>query len=293
MSDASTTPEIFSRGYRSYDGPRAGIGSAMFAVFIEAVQRALGLRRKFRFKVVPILTILIAYVPPLIFLGIAVVFPAELAGEFVDYPGFFGLISVSIFLLSAFIVPEVLGSDRRTGMFGITMASPLNRWQYLGAKFGAIIAVMSLVTFLPAVFLLIGYTLLDLGPEGLGGVIGTLFNIFVSGLILSIFFALFAMAASTLTNRPLFATAGIIMSIIASGVLTGIVVETTDASEAYSLLSLGASPNDFLLRVWGENEALSFLDGVSTLGSAGAWVGYCVLFAAIVIIGYKRLEVTK
>ena len=293
MSEIETTPEIFSRGYRAYEGPRAGIRSAMGAVFIEAVQRSLGLRRKFRFKVVPILTILIAYIPPLIFLGVAVIFPAELAGELVDYPGFFGVISVSIFLLSAFVVPEVLGSDRRTGMFGITMASPLNRWQYLASKFGAIIAVMSLVTLLPAVFLVIGYTLLDLGPVGFGGVVETLFNIFVSGGILSIFFALFAMAASTLTDRPLFATAGIIMTIIASGVLTDVVVETTDASNAYSLLSLGTVPNDLLLRVWGENELARFLPGVSSLASFGAWLGYCVLFTAIVILGYRRIEVTK
>ena len=293
MSEIETKPEIFNRGYRAYEGPRTGIRSAMGAVFVEAVQRSLGLRRKFRFKVVPILTIIIAYVPPLIFLGIAVVFPAELAGELVDYPGFFALISVSIFLLSAFVVPEVLGSDRRTGMFGITMASPLNRWQYLASKFGPILAVMSLVTLLPALFLLIGYTLLDLGPEGFGGVVETLFNIVVSGVILAIFFALFAMAASTLTDRPLFATAGIIMGLIASGVLTAVVVETTDVSNAYGLLSLGDVPNDLLLRVWGENEENRFIEDVSTLGSLGAWVGYCVVFAAILLLGYRRIEVTK
>ena len=117
-------------------------------------------------------------------------------------------------LLSAFVVPEVLGSDRRTGMFGITMASPLNRWQYLVSKFAAIMGVMATVTVLPVVFLLIGYTLLDLGPEGFSGLIETLVNIALSGVILSVFFALFGMAVSTLTDRPLFATAGIVMSIL-------------------------------------------------------------------------------
>ena len=291
---APGTPEIFSRGYRVYDGPRTGVRSGMLAVVVSSIQRAFGLRRKFRFKVVPLLTIIVAYIPALAFLGIAVLLPSELASEVVaEYAGYYGLISVSMILLSAFVVPEVLGSDRRTGMFGITMASPLNRWQYLVSKFGAILAVMSTVTILPVIFLLIGYTVLDIGPDGFSGVIETLVNIAISGVILSVFFALFGMAISTLTDRPLFATAGIVMSIIASEALSNIVVDNTDAPEAIRLFGLTRIPNELITRLWGSNEDLIPLDGVSNLGSLGAWLGVVVLFGAVVLVGYHRLEVTK
>lgn len=291
---APGTPEIFSRGYRVYDGPRTGVRSGMLAVVVSSIQRAFGLRRKFRFKVVPLLTIIVAYIPALAFLGIAVLLPSELASEVVaEYAGYYGLISVSMILLSAFVVPEVLGSDRRTGMFGITMASPLNRWQYLVSKFGAILAVMSTVTILPVIFLLIGYTVLDIGPDGFSGVIETLVNIAISGVILSVFFALFGMAVSTLTDRPLFATAGIVMSIIASEALSNIVVDNTDAPEAIRLFGLTRIPNELITRLWGSNEDLIPLDGVSNLGSLGAWLGVVVLFGAVVLVGYHRLEVTK
>lgn len=290
----SGTPEIFSRGYRVYDGPRTGVRSGMLAVVVSSIQRAFGLRRKFRFKVVPLLTVVVAYIPALAFLGIAVLLPSELASEVVaDYASYYGLISVSMILLSAFVVPEVLGSDRRTGMFGITMASPLNRWQYLVSKFAAIMGVMATVTVLPVVFLLIGYTLLDLGPEGFSGLIETLVNIALSGVILSVFFALFGMAVSTLTDRPLFATAGIVMSIIASEALSNIVADNTDAPEAIRLFGLTRIPNELITRVWGSNEDLIPLDGVSDLGSLAAWFGVVVLFAMTVLVGYHRLDVTK
>ena len=293
-SPTSGPPEIYSRGYRVYDGPRTGVRSGMVAVVVSSIQRAFGLRRKFRFKVVPLLTIIVAYIPALAFLGIAVLLPSELASEVVaEYAGYYGLISVSMILLSAFVVPEVLGSDRRTGMFGITMASPLNRWQYLVSKFGAILAVMSTVTILPVIFLLIGYTVLDIGPDGFSGVIETLVNIAISGVILSVFFALFGMAVSTLTDRPLFATAGIVMSIIASEALSNIVADNTDAPEAIRLFGLTRIPNELITRLWGSNEDLIPLDGVSNLGSLGAWLGVVVLFGAVVLVGYHRLEVTK
>ena len=290
----SGSPEIFSRGYRAYEGPRTGVRSGMVAVAVASIQRAFGLRRKFRFKVVPLITIFIAYVPGVVFLGVAVLLPSELASEVVaDYAVYYGFISISMILLSAFVVPEVLGSDRKTGMFGITMASPLNRWQYLLSKFAAIMAVMATVTLLPLLFLLIGYSLVDLGPDGFGELIEILFNIVVSGVIFAAFFALFGMAVSTLTDRPLFATAGVVMGIIASEALSNIVADSTDAPEAIRLFGLTRIPNELTVRLWGFAEDLDPLESVSNLGSFGAWLAAVVLFAVVVAVGYARLEVTK
>ncbi len=266
----------------------------MVAVAVASIQRAFGLRRKFRFKVVPLITIFIAYVPGVVFLGVAVLLPSELASEVVaDYAVYYGFISISMILLSAFVVPEVLGSDRKTGMFGITMASPLNRWQYLLSKFAAIMAVMATVTLLPLLFLLIGYSLVDLGPDGFGELIEILFNIVVSGVIFAAFFALFGMAVSTLTDRPLFATAGVVMGIIASEALSNIVADSTDAPEAIRLFGLTRIPNELTVRLWGFAEDLDPLESVSNLGSFGAWLAAVVLFAVVVAVGYARLEVTK
>ena len=173
------------------------------------------------------------------------------------------------------------------------MASPLNRWQYLTSKFAAIMAVMMSVTLLPLVFLLIGYSLLDIGPVGFSGLIETLFNIIISGIVFAMFFALFAMAASTLTDRPLFATAGIAMSIIASEALSNVVADSTDAPEGIRLFGLVRLPNELIVRIWGSGEDLMPLEGITNVVSFLVWLGAVLLFATTIIVGYHRLEVTK
>lgn len=288
----SSDAEIFDRGYRSYDGPRHGVGTSMFAVFVASVQRALGLRRKFRFKIVPLATIFIAYVPALVFMGFAVLLPSEVADELVaDYAGYFGLLSIAVILFTAFVVPEVLSTDRSSGLFGMYMASPLNRVHYLAAKLGSLVMLMFLVTLFPVLFLLIGYIVNDIGPDGFVATLEVFGKIAVSGLLMSLFFALLGMAAATLTPRKGFASAGIVMLLIGSGVLSGVLVESGDAPEWVGLFGLASLPFDVITRIF--DEPVDQLEGVGTLASVGTYVGMCALFAAIVAAGYKRLEVTK
>lgn len=290
----SGSAEIFDQGYRSYDGPRSGVGSSMRAVAVATIQRALGLRRKFRFKIVPLVTIFFSYVPALIYLGLAVLLPTELAGGLVpEYAGYFGLIGVMMVLMTSFVVPEVMGADRKTGLFGLYMASPLSRWHYLAAKFAAVIGVLSLVTLLPVVFQMTGYSFVGIGPDGFVEVIKTLGKIVMSGFILSIFFALLGMAASTLTDRHLFASAGIVLLTIASAVFSGVITDTTDAPSWIALCNVLAIPIELIARIWGATPDLPWIEGVSTLASFLAWAGSCAAFAAVIGIGYRRLEVTK
>lgn len=284
--------EIFDRGYRPYDGPRNGIGTAMVSVFLSSIQRALGLRRKFRFKIVPVATIFIAYVPALVFMGLAVLLPEEFAEEIVaDYAGYFGLLSIAVILFTAFVVPEVLSTDRSSGLFGMYMASPLTRLHYLGAKLASIVALLFLVTLFPVLFLLIGYLANDIGPDGLVKTLEVFAKIAISGLLMSVYFALLGMAAATLTNRKGFASAGIVMLLIGSSVLSGVLVEEGDAPDWVALFALPSLPFDVITRVF--DEPRDQIEGVGTLASVGAWAGMCLLCAAVVGYGYKRLEVTK
>jgi ABC-2 type transport system permease protein len=289
---ATASAEIYDRGYRRYDGPRTGAAGASRSVWVSSVQRALGLRRKFRFKIVPILTILIAYVPAIAFMGIAILLPSEFAREVVaDYAGYFSLISIAVILFTAFVAPELMSTDRRTGLLGLYMASPLNRGNYLVAKGSALMSVLMLVTMLPIVFLLVGYSFVDLGPEGFVETLKLLGRIAASGLLMSLFFTLIGMAASTLTNRQGFASAGIVMLLIGSGALAGGLVEGAGVRNEVQLASIAGLPFEVIARIF--DAEFEQTPDVSTLEAVGAYAAVCVVSLAVIAWGYRRLEITK
>jgi len=289
MSDALTgagqAAEIYDRGYRPYDGPRTGVDGSMKAVVVSSIQRALGLRRKFRFKIIPLLTIFIAYVPALVFMGVGVLLPEEFASEVVaEYADYFGLIGIAVTLFTAFVVPELMSTDRRTGLFGLYMASPLGKHHYLLSKLAALLGVLLTVTMFPVLFLVIGYSFTGLGPEGFFNTVELVAKILGSGVIMGLFYVLFGMAASTLTDRQGFASAGIVIVLIASGALTSALYQVADFSAWIQVLNLGALPLDLIARLF--DEQIGQFEDVSTGLAVGAYVAMCAAFI-------ERLEVTK
>ena len=58
-----TAAEIFDRGYRTFDGERAGVGKAVRSVAWHTIRSILGLGRKGRHKVFPIIVAVVAFLP--------------------------------------------------------------------------------------------------------------------------------------------------------------------------------------------------------------------------------------
>ena len=289
---ASGEAQIYDRGYRAYDGPRSGIGGAMLSVYVASVQRALGLRRKFRFKAVPLLTVLLAYAPAIAFLGLAILLPEEIASELVaDYASYYGLLTIAVVLFTAFVAPELLSTDRRTGMFGLYLASPLTRIHYLVAKAAALVSVLLTVTMFPLLFLLIGYTVAGLGPDGFVDTLTLLGRIALSGLLMALYFTLFGMAGSTLTTRQGFAAAGIVMALVGSGGLSRVLVEVAEAPGWVRLFWFAGVPFEVIARLYGNDAEQA--EGVTTLTSMSAWFAVCAVSILIISWGYRRLQVTK
>ena len=292
MQQDPNVAQIYDRGYRPYTGPRTGVNGAVKSVFRASIERALGLRRKFRFKIVPVLTIVIAYIPALIFMGLGVLFGSEMAeGLTAEYADYFGLISIAAVLFTAFVGPELLCPDRQSGLFGMYLASPLNKVNYLAAKVGSLVLLLSLVSLFPVLFLMIGYSFTGQGPDGFGEVISTIAKIIAAGLIVSVFYTLIGMALSSLTKRQGFASAGIVMVLIASGAFTGILTEATNAPDWIQVFNLIELPTDLAGRIF--DEPFVQFEGISTGTAVGAFVGVCLLCVAIVVASYKRMQVTK
>ena len=131
---------IGERGYRRYDGPRRGEGAAVISVWRHTIQRVLGLRRAARHKVLPFLTIIIAFLPAIAFIGVLALLPrtaddGSQSTDFVPtYSEYYGFVSAAILLFVVFVAPEALCPDRRSKSLSLYLASPLRRDTYLAAK---------------------------------------------------------------------------------------------------------------------------------------------------------------
>jgi ABC-2 type transport system permease protein len=285
--------QIFEQGYRRYDGPRLGVGASVRSLAIHSALRALGLRRTFWAKLLPIATVLIAYLPAAIFVGIAALIPDQITST-VDaiprYSDYFGTISAAILLFVAVVGPEVLCTDRKNGMLGMYLASPLNRETYLLAKVLAVVPVLALVTIGPQVLLLVGRTLVDAGPDNIGGFLALLLRAIASGLVVSAMYTGVSLAASSLTDRRAVATAGVILFLLVSSGVTGALVNNADVDHRAYLLAPAFVPYELVHRIYGEAGSEPGLQTAALVASVIAWVAAS---AAVVVWRYRNLTVQR
>jgi len=244
---------IHERGYRTYDGERTGVLGAVRALVVNSAQRALGLGRPVRHKVMPAAVMIMAYLPGAAFVGAAALIPGELEDEFLpSYADYYGFISAALFLFAAFVAPELLSTDRRTGMLGVYLASPLDRRTYLLAKAIAVFGLLSIVTLGPPLLLLIALSLEGSGPDSWTEGLRLAVRIFASSMVMSAVFAAVSLAVSATTERQIAATATIIGLLVGTTALASILEEGADLPDSIRLISLIGVPVELNYRIHGE-----------------------------------------
>lgn len=286
---------IIDGGYHRYRGTRSGVRGAVESVAAHTAQRALGLRRAARFKVLPILAAALAYVPAIVYAGLAVLIPGELGRNQLlpTYAEYYFFITAAIVVFTAFVAPEVLCTDRRTGMLGLYLASPLTRTTYLAAKATAVLGVLAIVTLGPPLFLLLAYVLVGSGPDGPADVALFAVRIVVAGTLLSAFFGSLSMAVSSVTDRKAVASAAIAILLLLSAVVTGSLVSGAGASPYLLLGDLFGLPFEAVVRIFGETSQSPDLSQVGSVFVVGATVAWTVLASTFVWLRYRALEVTR
>ena len=288
MSDA----RILDRGYRRYDGERRGARGAVGSLARQSALRALGLRRTFWAKVFPLLSAVIAYLPATVFVGVAALFPDELLDPdavIPSYGDYYSFITAAIVVFVALVGPEVLCPDRRNGMLGLYLASPLSRDTYLLAKALAVVPVIAIVTVGPPLLLLVGRTFADAGPEGIGDFLLILLRVLGSGLAISAAYTAISLAAASLTDRRAVASAGVILLLLVSSVATNVLVEL-GGDERLLLLNLFLLPFELVQRIYGELGGEPALTTVELVLANVAWTAAAGL---LVRERYRRLQVTR
>lgn len=292
MSQSSGEARILDRGYRHYDGTRSGVGGAMASVMRHSMQRALGLRRTLWAKILPFAAVLIAYLPAVVFVGVVALFPLEeVPYDFVpSYGDYYGYIIAAIMVFVALVAPEVLCTDRRTGMLGVYLASPLNRDTYLLAKTAAIAATVALVCLGPPVLVLVANVLQSQGPEGIGDILTTALRVIGAGVALTLLYSGVTMGVASLTDRKAIASAAVILTFLVPITVTGILTETGTSTVA-RVFSVTFLSLDVATRIHGERSII--LADTSSAVVWGAWFVWTAGGFALARANLRRLPVTR
>jgi ABC-2 type transport system permease protein len=207
---------LYDRGYRGYDGPRAGRASAIWALFVYSLRRAVGIGRRWTAKILPAILYLIAFAPVFLVIGLRAVLGPAL-GEGPGYEETFGILLLVVLIFAATAAPELLCDDRRLGVLALYFARPISRGDYLLAKLGALAALLLSVTALPMLIQYAGNVLLASDAPGYARdhAGDPLRLLALSGLI-ALYYAAIALAIAAVIDRK-----GIAAAVFAGVVLIG------------------------------------------------------------------------
>ena len=290
-----TDARILGTGYRSYSGPRLGPRHAVWTLSRHSFERIMGLRRPARYKVLPILTFVIAYLPAVAFIGAIALLPNRRLGQFVPDPGqYYAFVTAALTLFAVLAAPEALCPDKRSHILGLYLASPLTRTTYLVAKVAAVASAIFLVTLGPPLVLLVGEALQNDGPRGFGAFMTTLSQTILAGVAIGIMFTAIALVIPSLTDRRAFASAGGILVLIGSAAISGVLAFGLRLGDGWLLLGLQRLPFEVTDRIFDRHGLPTpSRTPLPTVDVALAAIGFTLLAAAVTWWRVTRAPVTR
>jgi ABC-2 type transport system permease protein len=283
---------IYDVGYRAYDGPRSAPIWALVTIWRHTIQRVLGLHRSFRHKVLPGIALVIAFVPALIFVGIAAFVTIDPIRDNIlpSYGEYTGFITMALALFAALVAPEALCTDRRTGMLDLYLAGPLDANRYLAAKWAAVASVMLVMTTGPQLFLLAAYGVENAGPSALHTPL-LLLRILVAGIGAALFYTAVSLGVSSLTTRRSVAAVATVLTLLVPTLVVAAAVESGGAPDEVALASPSVS-TEFAWRVFGDHrdpaEDGPPISHVSTGLVVAGLLGWIALGAGVCLVSYRR-----
>jgi ABC-2 type transport system permease protein len=281
---------LLDLGYRGYEGARRRPAWAILTLAVFTARRVLGLGRGGRHKVLPVLTLVVAYVPALISVGVAAFVDPLPIDDLISYGEYTFFIGSAIALFTALVAPEALCPDRRSGMLGLYLAGPLDRNRYLAAKGAAIFAVMLLITLGPLLFMLLAFVVAGYGPAP-GETPALLLRILASGATTALLYASVSMAVSSFTTRRAAAAVVVVLLLFVSTIVARTAIESGGAPDALDLLGLPFVASELSYRIFDEQHFEGVpIERLSTWAIAAGLLAWTAAGCLICWLRYRRIE---
>ncbi len=294
MTAATRTGAVYDRGYRPYDGPRGGRRSAALALYRASVRRAVGLRRSWRQKFLPLALLAVVSVPAAVNVGIGFATRnSPLDGfSFFTYREYVG-VSSSLLLFVAVCAPDIICPERRQRVLPILFARPLTGTDYVLAKLGAIASLVFAFSFLPQVLLFVGQALVSDGALGyVRENAEIVWQVPAAIAVLALYYAALSLAVSALSSRRVVAGATILGLTLVSSTVSEILTEAADIKKAelLNLLNLPLQVRDLVFL--GHLDRGSELSGMTGGGAmvVGAYMAVVATCLAVLFVRYRSVE---
>lgn len=282
--------EVYDIGFQRYNGSRQGRTRARRALWANGVRTSLGVGRGWSSKVLPVLLIVALLIPALVFIVIAA-FVSTFGLNEVGFAGqddYYRLILTPLILLSAVIAPELLCSDRRSGVLNLYLVRPLTSTDYILARWLAFLSIILLFVYLPQFVLFIGFIVVAADPLAyLRDHWTDAPRFLAAGLAIALFSATLPMAAAAFTTRRAYAAIFVIGLFFITGAAGGVLSEVIggEAAAWLFLVNIGFVPIHINNIIFGD---------MSSSGPAGglpwsailAW--YLILIAGPGVILWRR-----
>ncbi|MGS2589046.1 ABC transporter permease [Streptomyces hebeiensis] len=277
---------IHNIGYRGYDGARLGRAYARRSLYTQSLRGSYGLGRSGKSKVLPMILFAVMCLPAAIIVAVAVA--TDLKDLPLDYTRYAIFTQAVIGLYLAAQAPQSVSRDLRFKTVPLYFSRPIERVDYVLAKYGAMASALFLLTGVPLVILYVGSLLaeMDFAEQTKGFGQGL-----VSVALLSVLFGGIGLVLAALTPRRGFGVAGVIATLTIS----------YGAVSTLQAIAWG-SGSPAAVKWIGLFSPITLIDGVQTaflgasssfpgeLGpSAGAGVVYLLVVLALVLGSYAVL----
>jgi ABC-type Na+ efflux pump permease subunit len=285
-NNVSANARIIDRGYQHYAGTRLGLGHSERVMLRAALLRGLGLRRSFRHKIMPWLLIAIAFLPPVVILGVQILFGLAAPSP---YTRIYPRIDFVFILFAGLVAPDLICADRRERVISLYFSAPITRLHYIAAQVISLVLLLLLLTLVPYVFLFFGQALLSPAfSTFVSDNINDLWHVLIGGTLLAIFLGTIAMAVASFTDRRTYATGGFLGLMLVSGIAGGILSSPRlhfNGHEWFSLVDLLNMPLHLISWLFNDVAGLP-LDGVAYL-----WGTLAVIVISLALVSWRYLKV--
>lgn len=267
---------IHDIGYRTYQGPRRGLGPIALSLFTTGLLNAYGIGRSGRAKALPMTLLAVMVVPAVIMVAIMVA--VGLDAGFIDYSTYPNTLQLLVVIFVAAQAPVLFTRDLRSGAIVLYLSRPLSPMVFALVRLASLAVAILLFVMVPVVVLYLGavaseadlseqtadLAVATVGIVALAAVLAT-----VSGLI------------SALTTRRGFAVGAVIIALLVStGVVTAVqAIATAEGNDTVAQWAGLFSP--FVL-VDGVQSGL--LDGSASYLAAPDSTGMSLIYLLVLLV---------